>query len=166
MVPAPRGPRMTTRCRRPARSLSLALSSFAAVAVPLPAQQPAPEASPKAAHVFENGEAIRVEAFKKRSDWIREWLWVETSFDSDGDGKKDRMHVDVTRPKQTRDEGLKVPVVYNTSPYFAGHGPLELYYYHPVGHELGKAPPPRKDMAPIAWGKAAGMISEAEVQEW
>jgi hypothetical protein len=32
-------------------------------------------------------------------------LWVETGFDSDGDGKNDRMHVDVTRPKQTDTEG-------------------------------------------------------------
>ena len=47
-------------------------------------------------------------------------LWVETTFDTDGDGKLDRMHVDVTRPKQTETEGLKLPVVYESSPYYAG----------------------------------------------
>jgi X-Pro dipeptidyl-peptidase len=28
-------------------------------------------------------------------------LWVETEFDSDGDGELDRVHVDVTRPGPT-----------------------------------------------------------------
>ena len=45
-------------------------------------------------------------------------------------------------------------------------GPLELYYYWPVEQQLGAPPPPRKEMAPIGWGRAPGMISEAEVQEW
>ena len=52
--------------------------------------------------------------------WIRQTLFVETEFDSDGDGKRDRMFVDVTRPQQTDTEGLKVPVLYESSPYFAG----------------------------------------------
>jgi len=39
------------------------------------------------------------------------------------------MHVDVTRPQQTDTEGLKVPVVYETSPYFAGTGPDEKSFY-------------------------------------
>ena len=48
--------------------------------------------------------------FPGSTAWIRQTLWVETEFDSDGDGKRDRMFVDVTRPKQTDTEGLKVPV--------------------------------------------------------
>ncbi len=158
---------MTTRCRRPAFSL-LSLLSLPAAFVTAQQPPPAPEAPPaKAAHVFENGEAQPVEAFKKRSDWIREFLWVETSFDSDGDGKPDRLHVDVTRPKQTQSEGLKVPAVYETSPYFAGTGPLDsLYYYYAVEHELGAKAPPRKAMEPIAWGKPAGLIAPSEIQEW
>jgi hypothetical protein len=43
-------------------------------------------------------------------------------FDSDGDGKLDRMHTDYTIPKETQTDGLKVPVIYEDSPYFAGTG--------------------------------------------
>src|SRR5690606_31647503 len=77
----------------------------------------------KAAPIFQNGEAQIVKAFEDPSQWIRHDLWVETSFDSDGDGRADRMHVSVTRPKQTETEGLKLPVIYETSPYYAGVAP-------------------------------------------
>lgn len=70
--------------------------------------------------VFDKGEAQIVPAFKDSSTWEQHDLWVETEFDTDGDGKKDRMHVDVTRPGQTETEGLKLPVVYASSPYYAG----------------------------------------------
>lgn len=70
--------------------------------------------------VFDKGEAQIVPAFKDSSTWEQHDLLVETEFDTDGDGKKDRMHVDVTRPGQTETEGLKLPVVYASSPYYAG----------------------------------------------
>ncbi|MEO5511769.1 MAG: Xaa-Pro dipeptidyl-peptidase, partial [Longimicrobiales bacterium] len=66
----------------------------------------------KAAPVFVNGQAQVVPAFADSTQWIRQELWVETEFDSDGDGRKDRMHVDVTRQRQTETEGLKVAVIY------------------------------------------------------
>ena len=72
--------------------------------------------------VFKDGEAQIVEGFKDSDFWIRHDLWVETEFDTDGDGQMDRMHVSVTRPRQTDTEGLKLPVVYVSSPYFAGTG--------------------------------------------
>ena len=62
--------------------------------------------------VFKDGEAQIVERFADPDMWIRHDLWVETSFDSDGDGRMDRMHVDVTRPRQTETEALKLPVIY------------------------------------------------------
>lgn len=74
-------------------------------------------AQQKAEPWFKDGEAQIVPAFNDPSDWIRTDLWVETTFDTDGDGKPDRMHVDVTRPKETETEGLKLPVVYESSPY-------------------------------------------------
>jgi hypothetical protein len=77
---------------------------------------------PKLVPVFKDGEAQVVDAWKQPSAWKQEHLWVQTTFDSDGDGKPDRMHVDVFRQMQTETEGLKVPVVYETSPYFAGTG--------------------------------------------
>ena len=41
-----------------------------------------------------DGQAQVVEGFKKPSDWIQHDLWVQTEFDSDGDGKVDRVHVE------------------------------------------------------------------------
>ena len=61
--------------------------------------------------IFKNGEAQEVEAFNTPEQWIRHDLFVETTFDTDGDGKLDRVHVDVTRPYQTDTEGLKLPII-------------------------------------------------------
>ena len=96
------------------------------------------QAQEKAAPIFKDGQAQIVEAFKDSKKWIRHDLWVETTFDSDGDGKLDRMHVDVTRPEQTKTEGLKLPVVYESSPYYSGvaGGGNELFWN--VKHELGE----------------------------
>jgi hypothetical protein len=60
---------------------------------------------------FEDGEAQIVKAFEDPEYWIREDLWVETEFDSDGNGRPDRMHVDVTRPREIEIDGLKLPVI-------------------------------------------------------
>ena len=118
------------------------------------------KAPAKATHLIADGQLQPNDAFKERKDWIREFLFVETEFDSDGDGRKDRMHVDVTRPLQTRTESLKVPVVYETSPYFAGTGPMDTSYYWNAQHELGAKPPPRPAMQPIGFGKKPGMIAQ------
>ena len=80
-------------------------------------------AQEKAVPVFKNGEAQIIDAFNTPNKWIRHDLWVATNFDTDGDGKKDRMHVSVTRPFQTDTQGLKLPIIYVTSPYFAGVAP-------------------------------------------
>ncbi|PEF33354.1 Xaa-Pro dipeptidyl-peptidase [Bacillus wiedmannii] len=49
---------------------------------------------------------------------IIEHLFVETEVDSDGDGKKDRVSIEIERPKT--DPNVKVPVIYDMSPYRAG----------------------------------------------
>ncbi len=125
--------------------LRLRLVFVALALAPILIAQEAPTAAAEPAqHVFEDGQVQAVEMFSDRSEWIREWLFVESAFDTDGDGKKDRMHVDVTRPAQTKDGAFKVPVVYETSPYFAGTGPMDTSYYWDAKHELGAVPPPRK----------------------
>ena len=43
--------------------------------------------------VIKDGEAQIVPEFKDPDYWIRHDLWVETEFDSDGDGKLDRRDV-------------------------------------------------------------------------
>ena len=95
-------------------------------------------AQEKAAPVFKDGEAQIIEAFNTPDQWIRHDLWVETNFDTDGDGKMDRMHVAVTRPFQTDSEGLTLPIIYVTSPYFAGVAPETEGAFWNVNHELGE----------------------------
>lgn len=95
--------------------------------------------------IFKNGEAQRVEAFSDPESWIKEELWVETTFDSDNDGKLDRMHVMLTRPAQTNSQELKLPVVYMSSPYYglklwALLGFSDKKNYWNVKHELGEQP--------------------------
>ncbi len=115
--------------------------------------------------IFENGEAQIVPAFKDTSTWIKHDLWVETDFDTDGDGKKDRMHVDVTRPGQTETEGLKLPVVYASSPYYAGTaGDVEGLFWN-VKHELGADAPPRVHPEVQRRGSRP-LISTSEIMLW
>lgn len=113
------------------------LFSIAFVCSNLFAQQAKPQ--------FLNGEAQIVSAFSNQSDWIKEELWVQTNFDSDANGKLDRMHVFLTRPLQTQTQGLKLPVIYMTSPYFAGTGGDSKSYFWDVHHELGQTPPPHEN---------------------
>lgn len=98
----------------------------------------------QAVPVIKDGEAQIVEAFNTPDQWIRHDLWVETEFDTDGDGKLDRMHVSVTRPYQTETEKLKLPVIYETSPYYSGVAADVKGIMWDVRHELGEdAPTPR-----------------------
>ena len=120
--------------------------------------------SPKAAPTFVNGMAQVVPAFQDSSTWIRQELWVETSFDSDRDGKPDRVHVDVTRPRQTDTEGLKVSILYGSSPYYAGTARGQVNW--DVNLELNAAPLPRGVMASPAYRADRTRISNALVNEW
>ncbi len=119
----------------------------------------------KSVPVFENGEAQIVEGFSDPKEWIRHDLWVETTFDSDEDGKPDRMHVAVTRPKQTDTEGLKLPVVYGSSPYFAGvAGDLPGVMWN-VEHELGDIGEERTHPEVKRRGKRP-IISNSHTRQW
>ena len=144
---------------RTARLVSLLLASFIGMAQVTTAQQSV------AKPVFTDGQAQVVPAFSNSSEWIREHLWVETEFDSDKNGKKDRVHVDVTRQKQTDTEGLKVPVIYESSPYFAGtaNGGAILW---DVKHELGAEPPARTFHPDVRFEPNRTMISNELVGTW
>ncbi len=119
----------------------------------------------KAGPIIENGEAQVVEAFSDPSKWIRHDLWVETEFDSDGDGELDRMHVDVTRPEQTETEGLKLPIIYESSPYYAGTAGLDKGIFWDVQHELGEPGKPRKHPNVTRVGERP-IISNSQVRTW
>ena len=112
--------------------------------------------------VFENGQAQVVPAFQDSTQWIREELWVEADFDSDGDGRPDRMHVAVVRQRQTQTEGLKVPVIYESSPYFSGTAGTAMW---DVRQEVGAAPPTRTPAPPVTTRIRPG-ISNSLVGTW
>lgn len=107
------------------------------------AQDPTPSANAKA--VFVDGLAQVVQEFK--DDWVQHDLFVQTEFDSDQDGKLDRVHVSVTRPKPTQTQGLKVPVVYQSSPYYSGTGSNSPDHMWNPRQNL-QSPPPKHETPP------------------
>lgn len=116
--------------------------------------------------IIDDGQTKVVPEFKDPDLWIRHDLWVETEFDSDGDGALDRMHVDVTRPRQTESHGIKVPVIYISSPYFGGTGSTDKEFFWDVRHELGATPPARKHFPAIKPRGVRPIISKSHVKEW
>ncbi len=118
-----------------------------------------------AAPIFKDGEAQIVSAFEDASKWIRHDLWVETEFDTDGDSKPDRMHVDVTRPEQTETEELKLPIVYVSSPYFAGVAPDVDGVFWDVKHELGTMGKARVHPEVVRLGQRP-IISNSHIKTW
>lgn len=113
--------------------------------------------------VVVDGQAQIVPELQDSTEWIRQELWVEAEFDTDGDGRRDRMHVAVVRPRQTETEGLKVPVIYETSPYFSGTAALTNLW--DVRHELGETPPLRVALPPVRARIRPG-ISNSHVNTW
>jgi X-Pro dipeptidyl-peptidase len=118
------------------------------------------------APVVVDGEAQKIPAFENPEEWIKHDLWVVAEFDSDGDGKPDRMHVAVTRPKQTETEGLRLPVIYESSPYFAGTASGASQYLWNVRHELQTVPPVRVHAPPIVRRGERPVISNSQIRTW
>jgi X-Pro dipeptidyl-peptidase len=152
-------------CARSAPLLSLgALLAFTGCTTRRATTAAAAEVPVPSPYVITDGQSQVVAAFADTTQWIRERLWVETEFDSDFDGKRDRVHVDVTRPGPTA-TGLKVPVVYETSPYFAGTlGDAPVFW--PVRQELGDASPPRTLGAGVPYNPNRPRISNSHVRNW
>ncbi|MBQ0786201.1 MAG: Xaa-Pro dipeptidyl-peptidase [Oceanihabitans sp.] len=122
-------------------------------------------AQEKTVPVFKDGEAQIVAGFSDYKDWIRQDLWVETTFNTDGDNTLDRMHVAVTRPKQTDTEGLKLPVVYVSSPYFAGVAADLPGVMWDVDHELGETAKERVHPEVVRRGERP-IISNSHLKKW
>ncbi len=154
----------------PAAFLVAAACSADGAAGPAPAGDPAtapddwtPEAN---GLVIENGQAVVVEAFADSTRWIRERLWVEAAIDSDGTGRPDRVHVSVVRPAETESHGYRVPVIYETSPYYAGTASVQDILWD-VRHELYTEPPPRGPQPHVAHRGDRGIgISNSHVATW
>jgi len=154
---------MTSQARRrvPVSTLATVLGAIVLTTI-VGAQTPATQ---RAKPVFVDGQAQIVPAFQNAEEWIRQTLWVETDFDSDGDGRRDRVFVDVTRPRQTDTEGLKVPVVYESSPYFAGTSGNREFLWD-VKQEVGAEPPVRAHQPEIEFKAARTNISNSQFATW
>ena len=151
-----------TRLTSRGPSLSLLLAVAAAVLLPLDGS--AQQASTSTGPVFVDGQAQVVEAFSDSTRWIREELYVETEFDSDGDGSPDRVRVAVVRPEQTETQGLQVPVIYESSPYYSGTSGVGPFFWDPR-QELGGEPNPRNPHPPAPHRPRPG-ISASHVATW
>jgi len=143
------------------RRAGVAVALTLVCAASLGAQVPA---GTRAGPVFADGMAQVVPAFADSAQWIRQNLWVETGFDSDRDGRNDRVHVAVTRPRQTETEGLKVPVVYGSSPYYAGVA--RDFAFWNVRQELGEPSPARPAMSGPPHDSTRTRISNQLVRTW
>ena len=147
--------------RRLGQTTAVAVAFAAALTAIVTGQATPPRAQP----VFTDGQAQIVPVFEDQTQWIKQTLWVETEFDSDGDGKRDRMFVDVTRQRQTESEGLKVPVLYESSPYFAGtSGPRQFLW--DVKQEVGAQPPPRTSQPAIIFKPTRENVASSLVETW
>lgn len=117
--------------------------------------------------VFVNGEAQIVPGFQDSTQWIRQDLWVETEFDSDHDGNRDRVHVDVIRPRQTETEGLKIPVIYEASPYYSRAYTGRPEFSEWDVHQGVDQPPPHRPAAPAPASQPAySRISNMNAPRW
>ncbi|GAA3588045.1 Xaa-Pro dipeptidyl-peptidase [Klugiella xanthotipulae] len=100
---------------------------------------------------------------KTSSEWIRQEVWVESEVDSDGDGKNDLVHIDVTRVPETNTAGLKVPVIMEMSPYYAGGSTVPNWS---VDHEIGSAPTSKANFAAPAAPKTSPKVSSTFESTW
>lgn len=149
----------------PSRLLPLLLLLFATSAA-VPLQTFGQEADTLTVPLIENGRAQVIPAFDNPDEWIHHDLWVETGFDTDGDGERDRVHVDVTRPAQTESGELQLPVIYETSPYYSGVAGLVDSIFWDVRHEIGEQPPERAHPAPIKHRSNQEDISDSHEETW
>ncbi|UCC26560.1 MAG: Xaa-Pro dipeptidyl-peptidase [Gemmatimonadales bacterium] len=122
------------------------------------------DAQSQARPIFQDGQAQVVEAFADSTQWVREELYVETEFDSDGDGRPDRVRVAVVRPAQTESQGLKVPVIYESSPYYSGTSGVGPFFWDPR-QQVGGEPNPRNPHPPAPHRPRPG-ISSSHVGTW
>ena len=127
-----------------------------------PAVASTASAAAPAVPTFVNGLAQAVFA-QDSANWVNHELWVETTMDSDFDGRRDRVHVDVSRPAETETDGLDVPVIYEDSPYYAGGGDVTNWA---VDHEIGQPPAGRPRAPYFAAGNTSPVIHTRYESTW
>ncbi|WP_134121503.1 Xaa-Pro dipeptidyl-peptidase [Kribbella kalugense] len=99
--------------------LSLATVTGPAVAAPIP---DGPGATASAAPSVPQHVDVRTKSTQPvydYSDAIRESVYVDTTMDTDSDGKDDVIAVDIVRPSEPALTGVKIPVIMDASPYYS-----------------------------------------------
>jgi X-Pro dipeptidyl-peptidase len=102
------------------------LVAAAAALAMLATAAPASAASPPPWLKLENGVTKPQFAFESA---IEETVYVQTKLDTDADGRNDRIRIRISRPAETSTQGIKVPVIFEHSPY---RGDLGNAVNHPV----------------------------------
>ncbi|MBT3241986.1 MAG: Xaa-Pro dipeptidyl-peptidase [Bacteroidetes bacterium] len=147
------------------KTISKTFLILIALAILAPGAIHAQNKKSKVGPIIKDGMTQVVPEFKDPEKWIIHDLFVESEFDSDGDGKLDLIHVDVTRPAET-EKGVKLPVIYVTSPYFAGTGTANKEYFWNPRHELNDPPPARKAFPEWSPRNNRPVISKSHVRTW
>ena len=101
------------------RRASAALVGAALIASIAPAGSAASHsAAPRRAVVVRHGVTQPVFSY---AGAVRETVYVQSYVDQDGNGRPDLLATDIIRPAET-DHGLRVPTIYEMSPYYQGLG--------------------------------------------
>jgi X-Pro dipeptidyl-peptidase len=100
------------------RAATIAVVALGVTAAPAAAGDPTPPPWLK----VENGQTQPQFAL---AEAIEETVFVETTLDSDDNGRLDRVRIRISRPRETKTLGYKVPVVLEHSPYRGDLGPAE-----------------------------------------
>jgi X-Pro dipeptidyl-peptidase len=112
-------------------SLRLVLASVAALAAVLLPAAPAAAGDPSPPPWLKVEDGVTQPQFDV-ANAIEEVVFVESEVDSDRDGARDRIRIRISRPGETESQGIKVPVVFEHSPYRGNLGSLPN---HPVDVE-------------------------------
>ncbi|MFI6827087.1 Xaa-Pro dipeptidyl-peptidase [Kribbella sp. NPDC050241] len=102
--------------------LSLATVTGTAAAAPLPDDSGTPVTPPPAATgvpPYVDPATHSTEPIYDYASAVRESVYVDTTMDSDSDGKDDVIAVDIVRPSETELTGLRIPVIMDASPYYS-----------------------------------------------
>ncbi|MFF7851767.1 Xaa-Pro dipeptidyl-peptidase [Streptomyces sp. NPDC007910] len=105
--------RITRGARAPYGTLVAAATAALLATLVTPAGARTDPAAPPAGSVRESRPV------HSYADAVRESVWVDTGLDGDGDGRADRVAVDVVRPREPAAAGRRIPVIMDASPYYA-----------------------------------------------
>ncbi|MDX6282732.1 MAG: X-Pro dipeptidyl-peptidase, partial [Kribbellaceae bacterium] len=148
--------------RRRVRGVTGAAAAAALVAGALLATSPVAAQAQGVKPTFVNGLAQDVFSTNP-ADWYSGEVWVQAPFDSDGDGRADRIHADFTAPGEVLTDGLKVPVIFEDSPYYAGLNDAANWG---VDHPLGQPPASRVTTPFQAGRETSPVISTVYESRW